>query len=211
MILEFLELVKLLLDRKLDKELKIEGLLDVIRKRWSPRAFSNRTVEKEKIVLMFEAARWTASCYNEQPWRFIIEEKNGNSKYEEILSILAEFNQAWAKTAPLLIVAVSSDSFAQNGNPNTWSVYDSGQAVASMVLQAQYLGLYTHQMGGFDKEKIKILYEIPEGYNVHSVIAVGYIGKVDDLPEFLRELEGAERKRKEISEIAFNGDWKTPY
>ena len=138
-------------------------------------------------------------------------EKDGVGDYNGIFGGLVEFNQAWAKSAPLLIVVLSSKNWSTSGKPNTWGSYDTGQAVGFLSLQAQYLGLYTHQMGGFVGDTLRKNFEIPEEYEVNSVMAVGYIGSVADLPEMFKEKESAERQRKPVAEIAFTSKWGASY
>ena len=130
--------------------------------------------------------------------------------FASILEGLVEFNQSWAKSATVLIVTVGS-SKGYNGSVNTLAPYDLGQSVSYLVLQAQFLGLHTHQMGGIVSQTLKKNLEIPEDYEVYSVIAVGYLGKTEDLPEFLRDKEGAERTRKEISDFVFTGKWGSSF
>ncbi len=196
---------------KSNKELNVQGLLEPIRTRYSTRTFLPNRVEKEKVDLLLEAARWAPSCYNEQPWRFLVGERDGMGDYNAILSGLVEFNQMWAKSAPLLIVVLSAKNWSSSGKPNSWAGYDTGLAVGNLTLQAQHMGLYTHQMGGFVLETLRKNCEIPEEYEVYSVMAVGYIGNLSELPEMLREREVGERQRKNLAEIAFTSKWGNPY
>jgi nitroreductase len=194
-----------------NKELKTEGLLNVIKSRYSTRAFIPKKLEKNQIDLLFEAAKWAPSCYNEQPWRFIVGERDGIGDYEGILSSLVEFNQNWAKSAPLLIVALGSKSWSSKGTPNLWNGFDAGQAVCNLVLQAQYMGLFTHQMGGFISEALKKKFEISDDYEIYSVIAVGYQGNLSEMSEQFKEMETGERRRKELSEIVSTDKFGVPY
>ena len=195
----------------LTKEVNNSDLQPLIAKRWSPRTFSDKEIEPEKITLMFEAARWAPSCYNEQPWTFIAGSKKSCPEvWDQVLSCLVEFNQSWAKPAPLLIITVAHLKFAKNGNDNVIAKYDLGQSAMSLVLQAQSMGLFTHQMGGFDSEKARTLFNLPENYVAVSIIAVGYLGTLDQLGEDLRKLEESPRQRKEQTEFVFT-KWGTPF
>jgi len=176
----------------------------VISNRWSPRAFDNRAVNRAKLLACLEAARWSSSCFGEEPWRFIVADRNSNMDgWKRMLSALAEKNQLWAKDAPVLILACAANNFSHNGNPNRWSQYDTGQAMMSLALQATAEGLITHSMGGFDLAAVAAAFDIPEDYTAMSVTALGYQGQTDSLDEGFRSIESAERSRKPISEIAF--------
>lgn len=175
--------------------------------RWSPRAFSNRPIERETIQSLFEAARWAPSSYNEQPWNFIMATKDDPTEYDRLLSCLIEFNQSWAKMAPLLILSVASLKFAKNQKPNRHAFHDIGLAVANLTFEATTHGLAVHQMAGIEVEKARQLYGIPGDWEPLTGIAVGYPGDPNDLSEELRERETAPRTRKPLSEFLFTGKW----
>jgi nitroreductase len=179
---------------------KIHSLLC---KRWSPRAFSGSPVEPDKLQRIFEAARWTASSSNLQPWFFLIGLKE-DEVYHSIFSTLAEFNQLWAGTAPILLLAISKKA-TPRGDLNKSSNYDLGQSVAMLSIQATAEGLYVHQMGGFNSEQAAILLEIPQEYEVNVAIAMGYLGNPEILHPNLKKLEYAERSRRPLEETVFTG------
>ena len=178
------------------------GIHPLLEKRWSPRAFREDAVEKEKLQRIFEAAQWSPSCMNEQSWRFIVGEK-GNETYNKIFDSLTENNQRWVKHVPVLIVSLAKKYFERNGKENLYFMYDTGQSVAHLTFQAMHEGLYVHQMGGFNHEKIKNYFNVPEEYDVMSVIAIGYIANPDILDEDIKLRELEERERKDLSEIVF--------
>ena len=178
----------------------------IIAHRWSPRVFSSKPVEMDKITALLEAARWSSSAFNEQPWRFIVGKKE-NESWKKILNSLVEWNQQWAKTAPLLILNIAKLNFSHNNKPNDVAVYDLGQAVSSMTLEAVHQELFSHQMTGFDGKKAENLFNIPEGYKAVSVTAFGYYGNPEDIPEDIAKMEANERSRKEINEIAFSSSF----
>lgn len=184
----------------------IDGVDENILRRWSPRAFADRPVDTEDLKKIFEAARWAASSFNEQPWRFLVGHR-GDGTYQKIFAALLEFNQSWAKNAPVLILSVAKKTFTQNGKPNDYYLHDVGAATAYLSLQATELGLHTHSMAGFDKEKARQLFNIPEGYDVGAVTALGYLGDPDMLTGHTREIETAPRTRKPLSEIVFS-EWE---
>ena len=171
--------------------------------RWSPRAFSSDPIIKEDIETIFEAAHWSPSCFNEQPWRFVY--ANKPEDLGKFRSVLNEGNQIWANNAPLLIFAFSKKSFTHNNKPNRWADFDTGAAWMALTFQANKLGLYTHGMGGFDPEKTYAITSInPDEYNVICAIAIGKIGDASSLPDNIREGE-APNNRRPLEEILFEG------
>jgi nitroreductase len=179
----------------------------LISERWSPRAFADRPVEPGKLRALFEAARWAASSYNGQPWYFIVATKDDHASYQRILDSFVEFNQGWAKGAPVVALSVAKLNFDHNGEPNRHAFHDVGQAVANLALQAHALGLAVHQMAGILPEKARELFEIPEGYDAVAGLAIGYPGEPDTLPDQLRQRELAPRERKPLDSFVFTGKW----
>lgn len=184
-------------------------VIDAIRDRWSPRAFADKPVEREKLRSLFEAARWAASSYNEQPWRFIVASRhNDPAEYEKALGCLAEANQQWAKAAPVLVLTVISNTFKKNGNDNRVALHDLGAAAAHIALQATELGLVIHQMAGVDLDKVRETYSVPEGFEPQTAIAIGYPGEPDTLPEgWARDAETTPRSRSDFGEFVFTGSF----
>lgn len=182
---------------------------ELIAGRWSPRAFDpTRKVSRDQLLSLLEAARWAPSCFGDEPWRFVIGDKDADEAgWNRIFSSLAEKNQLWAKHAPLLILAVADSQFRMNGNPNRWGQYDSGAASISLCLQAEALGLSAHQMGGFDADAVRESVGVPEQFTPMAVIAVGYQGALDDLAEDFHGMETAPRKRQPLAENFFSGRW----
>jgi nitroreductase len=194
---------------ELKKAPAIEGVLPIVHARWSPRSFADRPVSSADLGKVFEAARWTASSSNEQPWRFLVGAR-GSEPYRKIFDSLVPFNQAWAKSAPVLILGVTKTKFSHNDAPNRVALYDLGAAASYLALQAAALGLATHQMAGFDPEAARKSFEIPDDYLIGAVIALGYQGEPAALPNpQLAEREVAPRERKTLSEFVFSA-WDTP-
>lgn len=188
---------------------KVEGVLSTILHRWSPRSFSDRPVSASDLVKVFEAARWAASSFNEQPWRFLVGERN-SSAYNKILESLGPFNQAWAGKAPVLILGVAKTKFTHNGAENRVALYDLGAAASYLTLQAAALGLATHQMAGFDPDKALKAFGIPEDYIAGAVIALGYQGEPAALQhEQMIKQETAPRERKPLRAFVFSA-WDEP-
>ncbi len=183
---------------------------ELIQNRWSPRAFSDKPVSPEILRSLFEAARWTPSSSNEQPWAFIVATKDDPVTHHKILRTMVEFNQAWAKHAPVLAIAVSQMEFARNNTPNRNAFYDTGAAVAHLTTEATSRGLFVHQMAGFDPHQAIEVFHIPKGWEPIAVFAIGYPGDPNALPDKLREREVAPRSRKAISEFVMSGEWGHP-
>lgn len=181
---------------------------DIIRKRWSPRSFSDREVKPELIRKLFDAARWAPSSFNEQPWRFIYARKEEPEQFDKLYRVMGEFNQNWAGDAPMLILTIARKKFSNNNKPNRVAKYDVGAAMAYFTFEATRHDLYVHQMAGIDQEKAREIFDIPEGYKALTMAAVGYMGDPDDLEGDLKETEVSKRTRKDIDEIAFRGEWK---
>jgi nitroreductase len=190
---------------KLKQAPAVEGVLPAVLSRWSPRSFSSREVSAADLRKVFEAARWAASAYNEQPWRFLVG-RQGSPAYKKIFSTLIGFNQSWASSAPVLILGVASTKFTHNGTANGWGVYDLGASASYLTLQAAALGILTHQMAGFDQEIARKAFEIPADYAFGSVIALGYQGEPTALEnEQLIAMETQPRERKALNEFVLSG------
>lgn len=185
-------------------------ITELIRDRWSPRAFESRPVEQEKLCALFEAARWAASSYNAQPWYFIVATKNDPQNYQRVLDTFVEFNQGWAKNAPVLVLSVAGLKFEHNKETNRHAFHDVGQAAANLALQAAALGLQVHQMAGILPGKAREIFGIPEGFEAVAGIVIGYPGDPASLPDALRERELEARKRKPIDSFVFKGKWGQP-
>jgi nitroreductase len=186
----------------------VAGMVEHILHRWSPRSYADRDVSTEDLKKGFEAARWAASSFNEQPWRFLVG-RRGDATYKKIFDTLVQFNQDWVKSAPVLILSVARKHFAHNGQINRHSWHDTGAAMATFVLQITALGLHAHSMAGFDHQKAKAAFHIPDDFDTVAVTAVGYLGDPELLPEEMRKSEVAPRERKDLKEFVFS-DWEKP-
>ena len=185
---------------------------DIISRRWSGRAFdANKKVSREQIIALLEAARWAPSCFGDEPWRYIVWDKNSDAAaWQKGFDCLGEWNQNWVKNAPVLLLATANSLFRKNGNPNRWGQYDTGAASENICLQAVASGLMAHQMGGFDEEKTRSTFKIPKEFALMAMIAVGYQGEPEVLDDELKELELADRARTPLGVHFFEGDWGVP-
>lgn len=183
---------------------------DLIAQRWSPYAFSDRPVSNEDLRSLFEAARWAASSYNEQPWSYIVATKADTTEFERLLSCLVEANQTWAKAAPVLALGCTRLFFNLNGKPNAAAIHDLGLASGTLTFEATARGLLVHQMIGIVPDKARELYRIPEGVQPLTGLAIGYAGDPNALPEKLRARDVTPRTRKPLAEFVFSGTWNQP-
>lgn len=179
----------------------------LIATRWSPYAFDDRPVSRADTLSLFEAARWAASSYNEQPWHYLLASQQEPEAFAKLLSCLVEGNQTWAKAAPLLAISVASLSFKLNGKPNKAAIHDLGLAAGNLTVEATARGLVVHQMIGILPERARELYVIPQGYEAVTGLAIGYVGDPTRLPEALSQRDLAPRPRRPLTEFIFGGRW----
>lgn len=180
---------------------------DFIVRRWSPRAFSDKPVPPDVLRSLFEASRWAASSYNDQPWSYIVATKDDPENFAKMLGVLMDMNAAWAKQASVLAISVARRTFHHNGAPNRVAMHDLGAANAQLTMEATSRGLVVHQMGGFHLDKAREVFGIPEGWDPVSAMAIGYAGDPETLPEQLRKPELGARTRKPLSEFVMSGHW----
>lgn len=181
---------------------------DLIRRRWSPRAFADRPVEPDKLRSVLEAARWAPSSFNEQPWSFIVATKDDREEYDRLLACLVEFNQGWARAAPVLFLSVAKLKFDKNQKDNRHAMHDVGLATGNLVLQATALGLFAHGMAGFNVEQARSAYSIPDSHAPMAAWALGYPADPESLEPEMRERELAPRSRHPLDRFIFRGSWK---
>jgi len=182
----------------------------LLSERWSPYAFDNRPVSEADLRSLFEAARWAASSYNEQPWSYIVATRDDPGEFNKVLSCLVEANQAWAKEAPVLALGVVGLRFSRNNKENRAAVHDLGLATGNLVLEATARGLFVHQMIGIIPEKAREIYGIPEGCEAWTAMAIGYASDSTNLSDSLKERDLAPRKRKPLREFVFSKKWGNP-
>lgn len=183
---------------------------DLLAERWSPYAFADRPVEDVHLSSLFEAARWAASSYNEQPWSYFVATQQTPEEYARLLSCLVPANQAWAKSAPVLVIGVVSLKFSQNSQDNRAAVHDLGLASANLVMEATARGLAVHQMIGILPDRVRELYQLPENVEAWTAMAIGYVANADELPVGLRERDLLPRQRKPTSQFVFTASWGQP-
>jgi nitroreductase len=175
---------------------------DVFLNRYSPRAMSGEPVSQLEIMTLLEAARWAPSASNIQPWRFLYAIR-GTADFDLFLSFLMEGNQIWCKNAGAFIIVLSKKN-TDDGKPNGTHSFDAGSAWENLALQGANMKLVVHGMAGYNAEPLKKELSIKDEYNVELMIAIGKPGKIEDLPEYLREREQPSQ-RKGLEEIAFEG------
>ncbi len=175
--------------------------------RWSPRSMSGEEISHDDLMGLFEAARWAPSSYNNQPWRFIYAKRN-TENWDRIYSLMVEGNKIWAKNASVLVVVVSRRDFEYNEKPARTYQFDAGSAWENLALEATSRGLATHAMQGFDYDKAKVDLEVPENFDVMTMIAIGKRGQKESLPSNLQKNEYP-TDRKPLEEIVMEGRFKT--
>jgi nitroreductase len=183
---------------------------ELIRQRWSPRAFDEaQDVARADLARLFEAARWAPSSNNEQPWRFIVLRRDPASDgWRALLSSLTGGNQAWAGSAPVLVLAVVRLTLERSESVNPLAWYDAGQAVALLTIQATSQGLSVRQMEGFDRESARVACGVPAGFEPAVIMAIGYAGDPEKLAlEKHRAAETQPRRRKSLGDFVFEEQW----
>ena len=184
-------------------------ILELIKERWSPRAFSSRRPDIETLNRLFEAARWAASSDNEQPWRYLVARAEDGDRHETLASCLFPGN-AWARKAPVLAMSIAARNFAKTGKLNRVALHDVGAASALLTLQGMSMGVFVHQMAGFDTEKARQVCEIPPDYDPVAMMALGYPGDPESLSEPLRTRELSPRERRLVREFVFSSTFGEP-
>jgi nitroreductase len=179
----------------------------LIASRRSILAFASTPVEPENLASLMEAARWAPSSRNEQPWSFIVATKAKQSDFDRLLSCLVEFNVQWAQHAPVLLLSVAKLTFESTGELNRHAFHDVGQAIANLTFQAMLSGLVVHQIAGFDVEKARREFTIPQDCEPVAAAAIGYPGNSAELPEKLRKRDASPRKRRPLTKFVFEGGW----
>lgn len=187
-------------------------ILPALAQRWSGRAYDpERPVAPNDLVALLEAARWSPSCFGDQPWRFVIWDRLVDSaRWERAFACLSEGNRGWAGRAPLLLLACANSQFS-DGRGNRWGQYDTGAAVMSLSIQATALGLMVHQMGGFDAGKLRSEFAIPDQYELMAMLTVGYQLPEAQIPEDFKTREYSPRARRPLAENFFLGDWDAAF
>ena len=186
-------------------------ILDVFARRWSPRAFADRPVEPEKIRRMLEAARWTMSSYNEQPWRYVVASRHEDADaYDQLLECLAAGNQSWAAHAPVLMLGFYKRTFSGRDRENRCAPHDLGAASAALTFQATEMDLYVHQMAGIKTDVIRETYDVPADFEPMTGLAVGYLGDPAMLSENQQSSEQSPRSRTSLDALVFGDNWAEP-
>ena len=185
---------------------------EIIANRWSGRAYDPaKAVSRQQVISLLEAARWAPSCFGDQPWRFIVWDRNHDAAaWQQAFDCLVEGNQSWVRNAPVLLLVTANTLFDHNGKENRWGSYDAGAAAENLCLQAEELGLMAHQMGGFDVKKAREVFAVPEQFQLMAMISVGYAADVSTLTGDVLDRETAPRARKALGEIFFDGAWAKP-
>ena len=177
-------------------------VIEVIKSRWSPRSFSEKAIIADDLQTLFEAASWAPSSMNEQPWQYIYAYKS-ETGFQNFVDCLKPGNQPWAKNAAVLAVSLARKQFAK-GKDNRTAMHDTGLANMQLVLQAMNMDIYVHMMAGFEMQKTKDTFNLPENLEIVCFMALGYLDSPEKLPEPFKTREMNERTRKNIAEFTFH-------
>ncbi|NTV53645.1 MAG: nitroreductase [Candidatus Firestonebacteria bacterium] len=197
------------MDKEWEKEISrirpdAHAINPLILARWSPRAILTDPVPEADLLALLEAAHWAPSCFNEQPWRFLVVRQE--PFLMRLRACLTESNQAWANRAPVLLAVLSVPNFALDGRPNRWHAFDAGTAWGYLALEACRRGLVAHAMGGFSQKAVREAFHVPEDWGVHALVAVGYRADAETLTPEQREREQP-TQRKPLNEIWADGEF----
>lgn len=182
-----------------------------IKDRYSPYVFDpTRSVSKDDLCALFEAASWAANSFNEQPWRYIVATREDEEAFDTLLSCLSEGNQEWARYASVLALGTFKTNFTHSGKFNRVALHDLGGAAANLTFEATKRGLVVHQMAGIIPDRAREVYSVPDGFEIATAIAIGYEGTLADAPELLRDRDSKPRTRKPLDEFVSAGTWENP-
>lgn len=186
---------------------------DLLAQRWSPRAIDQQQpVSRDMQLSLLEAARWAPSCFGDQPWRYLVWDRfHDQDAWQAAFNCLGDGNKAWVRSTPVLMASFADSVFRRNGMPNRWGQHDTGAASENLALQGWSLGLVVHQMGGFDREKLRAAFDIPEQFTPMAMIAIGHPGDPDELPEEKKISELKPRLRVPLAEMAYAGRWNAGF
>lgn len=191
----------------LKQEVKIPqtkyAVLPEIVARWSPRSFSERIITDEEMATLVEAASWAPSSTNDQPWRYLYVQR-GTAEFDAIFETLMPGNRAWADKASTFVVSLAKTTFS-NGMPNRHAMYDVGAANTLLLVQGASMGIFGHQMGGFDMQSALKLLNLPPEFELACIIALGFLDIPDKLEEPFRTREITPRSRRPITDILQKG------
>ena len=172
----------------------------LLKKRWSPRSFSAKSIPEEMVLELLSAAQWSASANNEQPWLYSFALR-GREQFETLWQHLLPGNQPWARSAAALVVAMARTTFSSTQKPNPWALHDVGMANAQLILQAAHRDIYGHLMAGFDAVKLRNTLALPTGIDPVCMMAIGYLGDPQNLDQPYQSRELAPRARLPLTKI----------
>ena len=182
----------------------------LLAERWSPYAFTGGSVNVEDLLALLEAARWAASSYNEQPWRFIVARREEPASFAKLLSCLVPFNQGWARHAPVLALGLVQTRRPGDGSANAAAQHDLGLAAASLTFEATHRGLCVHQMSGIVADRIRELWALPDDILPLTALAIGHAATLEATPEDMRDRQARTRERRRLTEFVFGERWGRP-
>ncbi|MDI1298027.1 nitroreductase family protein [Methylotenera sp.] len=182
---------------------------ETLANRWSGRAYdAAKSVSAEQITALLEAARWAPSCFGDQPWRFVVWDKNADAQsWQQAFDCLAPSNQSWVKDSSVLFLVCADSLFNHNQQPNRWAQYDTGAAAENLCLQASSMGLMAHQMGGFNVDLTRDKFSIPAQFTPMAMVCVGFAADIATVTGEALARETAARSRRPLNELFFANSW----
>jgi nitroreductase len=171
----------------------------LLAQRFSARAYAPVPLTEAETAALLEAARWSPSSYNEQPWAFVLARRQDPAEFHRLLQCLGG-NQAWAGDAGLLMACCAKRGFDRNGKANAHAWHDLGLAVMAMAVQGVSLGLQMREMAGIDRDAARAALGVPESYDIVTGLAVGR-----PTPEAVAAAAG--RERQALKAFAYAGAW----
>lgn len=187
-----------------------QPVLTEIQQRWSPVCFDGSTVDEPTLHTLLEAARWAASCFNDQPWHFVVASRDDRAHFDALLECLVEANREWAQHASVLLLVVANQKFRHNGKSNRWSWFDCGQATAQLMLEAVHQGLRSHAMAGFDADAARASCGLSDDQDPACFVAIGRVGGHEAHTDAMRDRDAAENQRIAIADLVSRQKIGTP-
>lgn len=173
----------------------------LILNRWSARSFHEKSISEEALEALFEAASWSASSMNEQPWEYLFASK-GTAAFEKMVDCLMDGNQPWAKNGSHMLISLAKRNFEHKGRQNRHHMHDVGAANSALLMQAAEENIYGHMMGGFHMDMALKAFDIdPDEYEIACFIVLGYLDAPEKLDQPFHERELAPRTRKPVSQF----------
>ena len=176
--------------------MEIQPLIETRRAR---RALSTEPVSEEEVLLLIRAAHLAPSCFNNQPWRFVVVD---DRKTLDAVKAAMPGGNDWTKPAPVILAVTSQrDLDCKLSDRRDYFLFDCGMAVGMLMVQAVSMGLIAHPIAGYNPATVKEVLGIPEEYVLITLVIVGHPGDPATLSEGHRRIELGPRERKPLEAV----------